>query len=37
MTPVATEETAPVRIPGTAAGPLLGGNLCLVTSSIGTA
>ena len=37
VTPVATEETAPVRIPGTAAGPLIGGNLCLVTSSIGTA
>jgi len=36
LTPVPTEETAPVRIPGVATGPLLGGNLCLVTSSIGT-
>jgi muramoyltetrapeptide carboxypeptidase len=34
--PVAAEETAGVRVPGVARGPLLGGNLCLVTSSIGT-
>lgn len=34
--PVATDETAGVRVPGVAHGPLLGGNLCLVTSSIGT-
>ncbi|MEV4624066.1 LD-carboxypeptidase [Asanoa sp. NPDC049573] len=34
---VETEETAGVRVPGSAAGPLLGGNLCLITSSIGTA
>ena len=25
-----------MRMPGVATGPLLGGNLCLVTSSIGT-
>jgi muramoyltetrapeptide carboxypeptidase len=34
------EETSPVRlneIPGTATGTLLGGNLCLLCSSIGTA
>lgn len=36
LTPVATEETAPVRVPGRATGRLLGGNLCLITSSIGT-
>jgi muramoyltetrapeptide carboxypeptidase len=34
---VATEDTAGVRVPGIAAGPLLGGNLCLITASIGTA
>jgi muramoyltetrapeptide carboxypeptidase len=33
---VETEDTAGVRVPGIAAGPLLGGNLCLITSSIGT-
>ncbi|WP_203711328.1 S66 peptidase family protein [Asanoa siamensis] len=30
------EDTAGVRVPGIAAGPLLGGNLCLITASIGT-
>jgi muramoyltetrapeptide carboxypeptidase len=30
------EETAPVTVPGTAHGTLLGGNLCLVAASIGT-
>jgi muramoyltetrapeptide carboxypeptidase len=30
------EETAPVRVPGTAGGILLGGNLCLVAASLGT-
>lgn len=30
------EETAPVLVPGTATGPLIGGNLCLVVSSLGT-
>jgi muramoyltetrapeptide carboxypeptidase len=30
------EETAPVSVPGTAQGILLGGNLCLLTSSVGT-
>ncbi len=30
------EETSAVRIPGTAHGPLLGGNLCLLTATIGT-
>ena len=30
------EATAPVRVPGAAPGPLLGGNLCLLTSSVGT-
>ncbi|WP_116077276.1 S66 peptidase family protein [Asanoa ferruginea] len=34
---IETEDTAGVRVPGIAAGPLLGGNLCLITSSIGTA
>ena len=34
---VETEETAGVRVPGTATGPLIGGNLCLVASSVGTA
>jgi muramoyltetrapeptide carboxypeptidase len=33
---VAEEETAPVVVPGVAAGPLLGGNLCLVAASVGT-
>ncbi|MGC5018263.1 S66 peptidase family protein [Micromonospora sp. DT47] len=33
---VAEEETFGVRVPGRAAGPLLGGNLCLITASIGT-
>ncbi|HTF06783.1 MAG TPA: LD-carboxypeptidase, partial [Asanoa sp.] len=33
---IETEDTAGVRVPGIAAGPLLGGNLCLITSSIGT-
>ncbi|WP_091089927.1 S66 peptidase family protein [Micromonospora nigra] len=30
------EETHPVRVPGRATGPLLGGNLCLVVASLGT-
>jgi muramoyltetrapeptide carboxypeptidase len=30
------EQTAPVSVPGTARGTLLGGNLCLLTSSVGT-
>lgn len=30
------EETYPVRVPGRAEGRLLGGNLCLITASIGT-
>jgi muramoyltetrapeptide carboxypeptidase len=30
------EETGPVSVPGAARGPLLGGNLCLLVSSIGT-
>ncbi|MEU4715061.1 LD-carboxypeptidase [Micromonospora purpureochromogenes] len=30
------EETFDVRVPGRAVGPLLGGNLCLITASIGT-
>jgi muramoyltetrapeptide carboxypeptidase len=31
------EETSPVRVPGAVVrGPLLGGNLCLLTSTIGT-
>ncbi|WP_406046168.1 LD-carboxypeptidase [Micromonospora sp. NBC_00898] len=33
---VAEEETFGVRVPGRAVGPLLGGNLCLITASIGT-
>lgn len=33
---VAEEETVAVRVPGRAEGPLLGGNLCLITASIGT-
>lgn len=33
---VPTEETASVVVPGTATGPLLGGNLCLLVSSVGT-
>lgn len=33
---VAGEETFGVRAPGRAVGPLLGGNLCLITASIGT-
>jgi muramoyltetrapeptide carboxypeptidase len=33
---VPTEDTAAVLVPGVAEGPLLGGNLCLVVSSIGT-
>ena len=36
VTRVPTEETAPVLVPGTATGPLLGGNLCLIVSSLGT-
>lgn len=31
-----TEETAPVLVPGTATGRLIGGNLCLLVSSLGT-
>jgi muramoyltetrapeptide carboxypeptidase len=30
------EETAAVTVPGTARGTLIGGNLCLLTSSVGT-
>ncbi|MEE6262180.1 S66 peptidase family protein [Plantactinospora sonchi] len=33
---IPTEETASVVVPGTATGPLLGGNLCLLASSLGT-
>ncbi|MEU5721552.1 LD-carboxypeptidase [Micromonospora sp. NPDC047738] len=33
---VREEETYPVRVPGRAEGRLLGGNLCLITASIGT-
>jgi muramoyltetrapeptide carboxypeptidase len=33
---VETEETAAVAVPGTATGPLLGGNLSLIVSSVGT-
>ncbi|MBY8873927.1 LD-carboxypeptidase [Micromonospora sp. PLK6-60] len=33
---VPAEETYPVRVPGRAEGVLLGGNLCLITASIGT-
>ena len=33
---LAGEETAPVRVPGTATGTLLGGNLCLIVSSLCT-
>jgi muramoyltetrapeptide carboxypeptidase len=36
VTRLPTEETAPVLVPGTASGPLIGGNLCLVVSSLGT-
>ncbi|MGW0433870.1 S66 peptidase family protein [Micromonospora sp. NPDC003197] len=36
VTRVPTEETASVLVPGTATGPLIGGNLCLVVSSLGT-
>ncbi|MFC0004305.1 S66 peptidase family protein [Micromonospora siamensis] len=32
----AAEETYAVRVPGRAEGPLLGGNLCLITASVGT-
>ncbi len=34
--PVATGETAPVVVPGVASGPLIGGNLSLLASSVGT-
>jgi muramoyltetrapeptide carboxypeptidase len=37
IAPRATEETAPVRTAGMARGTLLGGNLCLLTSTVGTA
>ncbi|MEJ3745326.1 LD-carboxypeptidase [Actinomycetes bacterium KLBMP 9797] len=33
---VESENTAPVTIPGTATGPLIGGNLSLLASSVGT-
>jgi muramoyltetrapeptide carboxypeptidase len=33
---VESEQTAPVVVPGTASGPLIGGNLSLITSSVGT-
>ncbi|MCI4061929.1 LD-carboxypeptidase [Micromonospora sp. R77] len=36
VTAVAEEETYAVRVPGRAQGRLLGGNLCLITASIGT-
>lgn len=36
VTAVREEETYPVRVPGRAEGRLLGGNLCLITASIGT-
>ncbi|WP_326556602.1 S66 peptidase family protein [Micromonospora sp. NBC_01796] len=36
VTRLPTEETAPVLVPGTATGPLIGGNLCLVVASLGT-
>jgi muramoyltetrapeptide carboxypeptidase len=36
VTRLATEETAPVLVPGTATGPLIGGNLSLIVSSLGT-
>ncbi|MEV4625554.1 LD-carboxypeptidase [Micromonospora sp. NPDC049523] len=36
VTRLPTEETAPVLVPGTATGPLIGGNLCLVLASLGT-
>ncbi|SCL42539.1 muramoyltetrapeptide carboxypeptidase [Micromonospora aurantiaca] len=36
VTAVEAEETFPVRVPGRAEGRLLGGNLCLITASIGT-
>jgi muramoyltetrapeptide carboxypeptidase len=36
LEPVGTEETAPVVVPGVASGPLIGGNLSLLTSSVGT-
>jgi muramoyltetrapeptide carboxypeptidase len=36
VTAVAEEETFGVRVPGRAVGPLLGGNLCLITASVGT-
>ncbi|MFB9236157.1 LD-carboxypeptidase [Plantactinospora siamensis] len=32
----AVEETARLVVPGVATGPLLGGNLCLITASLGT-
>ncbi|ASW57881.1 LD-carboxypeptidase [Plantactinospora sp. KBS50] len=32
----AEEETARLVVPGVATGPLLGGNLCLITASLGT-
>ncbi|RKN50922.1 S66 peptidase family protein [Micromonospora endolithica] len=36
VTADAGAETGPVRVPGRAAGRLLGGNLCLVVASLGT-
>jgi muramoyltetrapeptide carboxypeptidase len=33
---VETEESAPVVVPGAARGPLIGGNLSLIVSSVGT-
>jgi muramoyltetrapeptide carboxypeptidase len=36
VTRVPAEETAPVLVPGTATGALIGGNLCLVVSSLAT-
>ncbi|QDY09923.1 LD-carboxypeptidase [Micromonospora sp. HM134] len=36
VTAVPGEETYPVRVPGRAVGRLLGGNLCLITATLGT-
>ncbi|WP_442930786.1 S66 peptidase family protein [Micromonospora sp. NBC_00421] len=36
MAAVPGEETYPVRVPGRAVGRLLGGNLCLLTATLGT-
>lgn len=36
LTPDPMEATSAVRVPGTATGPLIGGNLCLLAASAGT-